>query len=260
MSVTTSGQVLVERTLARAGLRLERLEKPLHRHQEKLGQLILEDQRKKAGDEFFFVQVGACDGVSFDFLYDFVVAHQLRGIAVEPLPDLYRELKVNYAAHPSVLPLNVGLHRTAKEMKMYRISSEAKDLPSWVKGIASMDPEHHKLYNVPSEHVITETVPCISWEEFVSQNRITRIDYLQLDTEGYDYEILEMLDFTRLRPAVIKFEHDVPTRHMNAKLLANCISRFIEHDYHVLTMPHDAIAYSRLSAPPAATASEGSVV
>jgi FkbM family methyltransferase len=250
MSVTRSAQALLERTLANAGLRLERLEKPLSRHQEKLGQLILDDQRKKAGDDFFFVQVGACDGVSFDFLYDFVTTHRLKGIAIEPLPDLYKELKANYADYPGVVPLNVGLHSTATEMKMYRIASDAEDLPEWVKGISSMDPEHHKLYNVATKHVVTESVQCTSWKGFVEQHHVTRIDYLQLDTEGYDYEILEMLDLQQLRPAVIKFEHDLPTRPGNLKRFADCMARFIQNDYHVLTLPHDAIAYSHLCEQP----------
>jgi FkbM family methyltransferase len=246
MSVTASARELIERTLAGAGLRLERINKPLSRRQERFAQLILDDQRRSAGADFFFVQIGACDGRSFDSFYDVVVKHRLRGLVIEPLPDLYKELRANYAAYSSVVPLNVGLHSTAKEIAMYRISPEAKDLPEWVKGIASMDPEDHKLYNVPTEYVITEIVPCMSWKQLVEQHKLTRIDYLQLDTEGYDFEILDMLDFTQLRPAVIKFEHDLPIRPTNRKRFARCIERFVENDYHVLTMPLDAIAYSRI--------------
>jgi FkbM family methyltransferase len=252
MSTNTLARELVERALALAGVRLERLDKPIHRHQEKFGQLILDEQRRKAGEDFFFVQVGACDGISFDALYDFVVKHQLPGIVIEPLPDLYRELKANYSRCLSIIPLNVALHRTAKQVEMYRISPEAKGLPGWTKGMSSMDPEHHKLYNVSSNDIITEVVPCISWAELVGQQRISRIDYLQLDTEGYDYEIIEMVDFERLRPAIIKFEHDIPSRTTTTKRFANCISRLIEHNYHILTMPREAIAYSHLAVNPPA--------
>src|SRR5216683_542034 len=119
MSISASGRELAERTLAKAGVRLERLDKPIHQHQEKLGQLILDEQRRKAAGDFFFVQVGACDGVSFDALYDFVVKHNLPGIVIEPVPDLYRELKANYSRCLSIIPLNVALHRTAKQVEMY---------------------------------------------------------------------------------------------------------------------------------------------
>src|SRR5204863_9792937 len=92
-----------ERALAVTGFRLERTEKPLDHLQEKFGQLILDDQRRRAGKDFFFVQIGACDGVSFDALYDFVVRYRLRGIVVEPLPDLYAELVANYCRLPLVV-------------------------------------------------------------------------------------------------------------------------------------------------------------
>ena len=248
----TSPRELVERTLALTGFRLERLDKPMHRQQEKLGQLILDDQRRQAGADFFFVQVGACDGVSFDSLYDFVVKHRLRGIVIEPLRDLYDDLQKNYSGCPDVLPLNVALHRNAGQIKMYRVPAGAAGAPGWTKGMSSMDPEHHKLYDVSSQHIVTETVACISWNDLLEQRRINRIDYLQLDTEGYDYEILDMLDFEKVRPAVIKFEHDIPTRRTTIKRFADVISRLIEQNYHILTMPHEAIAYSRLDFQPPA--------
>src|SRR5579871_2834431 len=246
MAMTRVFKPIAERTLANMGLKLERLNKPIDERLERLGERILEDQYKSAGDNFFFVQVGACDGVSFDAFFSFVTAHGLHGIAIEPLPDLYRELKANYAAFPSVTALNVGIHRTAQEMTMYRVSPEAKGLPDWVKGMASMDPQHHQLYGISSEHIIREAVPCITWDMLLEKQNIKRIDYLQLDTEGYDYEILNMLDFRRLRPAVIKFEHDLKKRPENKKLFAACIARLIENDYHILTLPLDAIAHSRL--------------
>lgn len=246
----SSFRPLVENLLAGVDLRIERINKSLDRHQEKLGQLILADQFKRAGENFFFIQIGACDGVSFDALYDFVLAKRLRGIAIEPLPDLFQELKQNYAGCPSVLPLNVGIHRTAKEMTMYRILSSTNGLPDYVKGMASMDPDHHKLYGIPTEHVRTEVVRCISWDTLLAEQQIRRIDLLQLDTEGYDYEILDMLNFERLRPAVIKFEHDLRLRPKDRSRFVEAIGRLLENDYHILTMPLDAIAYSHLSFDP----------
>jgi hypothetical protein len=32
------------------------------------------------------------------------------------------------------------------------------------------------------------------------------LDYLQIDTEGFDYEILKMIDFSIIKPKLIKFE------------------------------------------------------
>jgi FkbM family methyltransferase len=234
--------------LALCGYRIERIDRSrsIREHQEQLHELILDNQRRRAGSDFFFVQVGACDGVSFDSLYNFVMRRQLRGIVIEPLRDLYDELRANYSQCPSVIPLNVAIHRTAREIEMYRVSPAASGLPGWTKGIASLDPKYHKRSGIPSQYIITERVSCISWKELIEQNKVTHIDYLQIDTEGYDSEILEMLDFKKLRPAIIKFEHNVPYGVMSAEQLGLCISRLIEQKYHILTMPCDVIAHSQI--------------
>lgn len=36
---------------------------------------------------------------------------------------------------------------------------------------------------------------------------ITRLDLLQIDTEGFDAEIIKMIDFSVIRPQIIKYEH-----------------------------------------------------
>jgi hypothetical protein len=59
-----------------------------------------------------------------------------------------------------------------------------------------------------------------------------------------------VIDFERLRPAVIKFEHDLRIRPNTNRVFAECMARLIANDYHVVTLPLDAIAYSRLSIGP----------
>jgi hypothetical protein len=44
-------------------------------------------------DNFFFVQIGANNGQRFDPIYELVTRHKLAGLAIEPLPDLFEELK-----------------------------------------------------------------------------------------------------------------------------------------------------------------------
>lgn len=47
---------------------------------------------------FSFVQVGANDGISFDFLYSFVTKRKAAvGIAIEPVREYFEELKSNYS-------------------------------------------------------------------------------------------------------------------------------------------------------------------
>jgi len=50
--------------------------------------LILENNYKQESS-FNFIQVGANDGVSFDFLYDFLIKRNSKGIVIEPIKEYY---------------------------------------------------------------------------------------------------------------------------------------------------------------------------
>jgi FkbM family methyltransferase len=196
-----------------------------------------------AGKEFFFVQVGACDGVSFDALHEFVNKYHLSGIAIEPLPDLYAQLCRNYEREWQVRPIKVALHYSKRRAEIYRVPLTAAGVPAWAKGIASFNPDHHKRSGIDSSNIVVETVPCVTWDELVQQNGITRIDYLQIDTEGYDSEILGMIDFNVVKPAIIRFEHQISAGVMTPSDLGNTIGRLVAHGYQILLLRYDAVAY-----------------
>ena len=42
--------------------------------------------------------------------------------------------------------------------------------------------------------------------ELITKLQLENIDYLQIDTEGFDAEIIQMIDFSRIKPMLIKFE------------------------------------------------------
>ena len=59
------------------------------------------------------------------------------------------------------------------------------------KRIASLNRDFHKLTNTPTQLIIPERVPCISLKGLLAKYCITQIDLLQIDTEGYDAEIIK---------------------------------------------------------------------
>ena len=188
---------------------------------------LLEVQVVSAGDDFRFVQIGANDGVSFDWTYEFVTSRRLRGLVVEPLPDLFEALCRAYSSYPEVTPVNVAIHKTARDIDIYRVDPNlTSGLPEWAKAIASVDRNHHKKSGIPSDVIRTERVKCITLPELLSTYQVSRIDYLQIDVEGYDGAILEMVDLDRLRPAIIRFEHNVRREVMHVDDLLAWIERF----------------------------------
>lgn len=163
----------------------------------------------KENSNFNFIQVGANDGISFDFLYDFVIKRDSKGIVIEPINEYFEELVINYKNFPKIIKLNCAVHPTEKEVSIYKIASNSQyKYPDWVKGIASLDPLHHKKTNIDTIDIVKDNVISENLMMIIKDNyKSTTIDYFQIDTEGFDYEILKMLSFSEFKPAMIKFEH-----------------------------------------------------
>jgi hypothetical protein len=51
----------------------------------------------KYGETLRFIQVGANDGIFGDPLREHILAHKWRGVLVEPQPEIFEQLKANYA-------------------------------------------------------------------------------------------------------------------------------------------------------------------
>jgi FkbM family methyltransferase len=190
--------------------------------------------------DFFFIQVGANDGRSYDPIYELVTQHELAGLAIEPLPDMYELLKNTYLKYPKVRTANFAIHRTEKEVTLYRVRANA-DVADWAHGIASLDPSHHHRSNTRSDLIVAEKVPALSLKEVFERFGIKKFDFLQVDAEGYDAEIIRMLLETDIRPNIIQFEYGYG--NMCRKELLELVERLFESGYWISMQENDCIAY-----------------
>ena len=195
--------------------------------------------------DFFFIQIGANDGVSFDPIYDLVTENNVKGVVLEPIPFIYQKLKKNYEAYSNIIPINMAIHKAEKKMDIYYANPDKNTLPDWTKGIGSFNNEHYKLNDLSSEDILKTEVTCMSLEELLNKYKIHSVDLLQIDTEGYDYEIIKMIDFSKLKPPIISFEHGVLDGLMSNKKLNECQEILFKNDYNIITLKRDCIAYLR---------------
>lgn len=158
---------------------------------------------------FSFLQVGANDGISFDSLYSFVTQRKISGIVIEPIKEYYQELCENYTHYPNVIAVNKAVHETATTATIYRIdSNEAGHYPDWVKGIASFNKLHLLKFGfIDSSHVISEKVEAQRLMGILASTSIAKFDYFQVDTEGYDFKVIDMFDFSNYKPKMVKAEY-----------------------------------------------------
>jgi FkbM family methyltransferase len=198
-------------------------------------------QRASSPHGVRFVQVGANDGVLFDTLYPIVTAHRCSGLVIEPLPDFFARLQANYAHHPQIKPINKAVHATSASMHLYRVSADGlRDLPNWTAGIASFEKQHLLKHGVPEHFIVEEAVACASLMTLLTAEAFLDADVLQIDVEGYDAEVIDMIDFSRFKPQLIKYEH----KNLTANDQKKTLSVLKRHGYCVDQEIEDTVAWA----------------
>lgn len=187
-----------------------------------------------------FVQIGANDGIRFDSLYFRVTRHRLPGVVIEPLPDAYADLIRDYRFYPEVRPLNIAVHPHLSEARLYPVAPEAMShYPDWVAGIASFQRAHLEKNGVAIDDIVEETVPCAHLMTILREQDVLDAQILQIDTEGFDGEVIRMMDFQAFRPALIKYEHKNLSRGEKTDI-AGLLGR---HGYQLREVGGDTVAW-----------------
>ena len=159
------------------------------------------------GKPFSLVQVGAHDGISHDDLYNFAIHRQLSGLLIEPQPELFKALENNYSKQPAIFCVNCAVHPGLSEVHLYRVNpAYLNQKPQWANGIGSLQAEHITNAGIAPEHIEIIKVRAAPLMELIRQANIQHIDLLQIDTEGFDLEVLKMFDFTSIKPRYIRIE------------------------------------------------------
>lgn len=77
-------------------------------------------------------------------------------------------------------------------------------------------------------------VKCKSWNNFILETNIKKIDLLLLDCEGYEFDIIKQINFNNLKPKIIRYEyHHMPNKRECDKFLMslNYKIRYCYHDH-----------------------------
>jgi FkbM family methyltransferase len=183
-----------------------------------------------------FIEIGTSD---FDTLIE-VSNNLTKGISIEPIKYYLDKLpnKLN------VKKVQAAMSDKEGSIDIYYIEDKHIDvhgLPWWLRGSNSVNNPHpfavkeigEELYN---ELVTVDNVPTITWPTLIETYNIKSIDYLKVDTEGYDHIILnEYLNECDKNPELlankIKFEchGEVSNREEIDKLLKRFVGYEVEY-------------------------------
>lgn len=160
-----------------------------------------------------FVQIGANDGVARDPLRTQVERRRWWGIMVEPVPYVFKKLEERYGDHPRVQLEMSAIAEVPGVMPFYHLrqAREGEDVWNWYHALGSFRREvvlsHKSLIPDIEDRLVETQVSCTDFDSLCIRGGLPHLDLLQMDTEGYDYQILRSIDLATWRPRLIIYEH-----------------------------------------------------
>lgn len=174
---------------------------------------------KLSEEDTYFIQVGANDGVTGDKLHKYVKDFNWTGILIEPVPYIFKRLQYNYRDQVGLIFENCAIGKEAGIMPFYSISeTNEKGIKhnDVLKGygldqLGSFDKKtllkHSGMIPDFESFIKVINVPTLTVDDLILKHNAKRIDVLQVDTEGYDFEILSNINLENIQPKIIVFEH-----------------------------------------------------
>lgn len=167
---------------------------------------FLENHVFKGFKNGFYVDIGAHDGISINNTLFFERYHNWRGVNVEPIKDVYDKLVQN---RPNDINLNVAICNYDGTSE-FLCNSGYTEMLSGLK--ETYDPRH--LHRLNKENVEMEsktkiiTVNTKKLETICDEYNIKNINYLSIDVEGAEFEVIKSINFTKVFIDVIGFENN----------------------------------------------------
>jgi FkbM family methyltransferase len=174
---------------------------------------------KKGG---FFVDIGASDGISLSNTYLLEKDYDWHGICVEPI--LHDFLNLEKCRNNSIC-VNKAVYSTSNVKMKFAIKNfnMCSGLVETMDNQVTID---NTLYDRSVNNDLKEIVDVytITLNDLLERNNAPKyIDYLSLDTEGSEFEILKSVDLKKYKFGIIDVEHNFvePRRTQIRYLLEN---------------------------------------
>jgi len=197
-----------------------------------------------------FVKVGANDGVTGDPVSDiFLSETRWKGLLIEPVPFCFQRLAANFSDSQRFSLEQVAIGQSEGIATFYYVDLKASetipDLPDWFDQLGSFEKHHivKHLGGALEPLIIEEPVPVCTLCGLLMKHGISKVHFLHIDAEGYDYEIFKTLDLEHDAFAAIFIEH----KHLPLDQRMAMLKRLRAHSYRVDNCGGDYFAVHKSS-------------
>lgn len=134
-------------------------------------------------------------------------------LLIEPVPHNLGALKENTKKYKNIIIEPIAISGRNKINKFYFVKGDSVHNlgKHWASGIGSFNKKHildHKTkrFQIEESDIDSIDIETLTITDLVKKHQISEIDQLQIDVEGYEYEILNSIDYNNLQINKIIFE------------------------------------------------------
>ena len=171
-------------------------------HQDK----FLEEYIFKGYKNGFFFDVGAHDGININNTLYFEKINKWRGINIEPIKKVFDKLILN---RPNCININCAITNFNGQDEFICNSGYTEMISGLKNNFDNRHLERLKRELIQhggnSEVIIVETKKI---ETICDENNIKNINYLSIDVEGAEFEVIKSINFEKVFIDVIGFENN----------------------------------------------------
>lgn len=153
-------------------------------------------------NEKFFIEIGTSD---FDTCED-LVKEGWKGIFVEPVKDLLDNVRGRTMGTGCIYE-NTAITKEETHTKV--LFYDPNWAKGWVRGVGTLDMDMNTMNSNPEwkEHERHSYIVTMTLDDLIQKHNVHSIDFLKIDTEGTEYEILDSYSW-KVKPKKIKFEYE----------------------------------------------------
>jgi FkbM family methyltransferase len=166
----------------------------------------LENNIFKGYKNGFYVDVGAHDGISINNTLYFEKNNNWTGINIEPIKKVFDKLVIN---RPNNININCAVCNNDGETEFLN-NTGYTEMISGIKN--SFDPRHLQRLQKENKQMGSTTevikVNTKKLETIFDENNISHVNYLSIDVEGAEFEVIKSINFDKVFIDVIGFENN----------------------------------------------------
>ena len=152
--------------------------------------------------------VGAHNGSKIE---DFILSNAAKGqvLLIEPVPWLYQQLEKRFANYSSISLFNgVIAEQDNDKISFFAPIPSANEVAPWGDQLGSLNSDFATEVDILFTDKIEQISSlALSFESLIDKYKISSIDTLFTDTEGFDAKILATFPFKKIKPREIYFEY-----------------------------------------------------